>query len=76
MYFKGLIAHSDIESETIFFAAADFHLAQRGAKLAYPESRLVWLFPIDEDDVPSNLRAASAEPARRELLDIARKQEP
>jgi hypothetical protein len=76
MYFKGLIAHSDIESETIYFAAADFHLARQGAQLAYPNSRLVWLFPIDEDDFPANLRGATEEPTGRELLDAARKQEP
>lgn len=76
MYFKGLIAHSEVESETIYFAAADFHLARQGAQLAYPNSRLVWLFPVDEDEFPANLRGASEEPAGRELLDVARKQEP
>ncbi|TDG05119.1 hypothetical protein E1N52_27180 [Paraburkholderia guartelaensis] len=76
MYFKGLIAHSDIESEAIYLAAADFHLARQGAQLAYPNSRLVWLFPIDENDVPGHLRGAREEPAGRELLDISRAQEP
>ena len=75
MYFKGLIAHSDIESEAIYLAAADFHLARQGAQLAYPNSRLVWLFPIDENDVPEHLRGAREEPTGRALLDIARAQD-
>ena len=76
MYFKGLIAHSDIESEAVYLAAADFHLARQGAELAYPNSRLVWLFPRDEDDVPPHLRGTSEEPTARELLDVTRTQEP
>lgn len=75
MYFKGLISHSDVMCETMYFAAPDFHLARKGAECAYPNSRLIWLFPIDENDVPEHLRGSSEEPFRRELLGIARTEE-
>jgi hypothetical protein len=75
MYFKGLIAHNEVTSETMYFAAPDFHLARKGAQLAYPDSRLVWLFPIDDNDVPSYIKGSDQEPTGRELLDIARTQD-
>jgi hypothetical protein len=75
MYFRGLIAHDAVVSETIYFVAENFHLAHKGAQLAYPDSRLVWLFPVDEDDVPAYIRGSAEEGTDRELLDIARRLE-
>lgn len=72
MYFKALIAHNNVASETIFCVAENFHLARKGTELAYPDSRLVWLFPVDEDDVPDYIKGSKEEPVGRELLDIAR----
>lgn len=70
MYFKALIAHNNVASETFFCVAENFHLARKGTELAYPDSRLVWLFPVDEDDVPDYIKGSTEEPVGRELLEI------
>lgn len=75
MYFKGLIAHDAVASETVYFVAEDFHLAHKGAQLAYPNARLVWLFPVDENDVPAYITGRAETATGRQLLDIARRQE-
>ncbi|KVD63266.1 hypothetical protein [Burkholderia ubonensis] len=72
MYFKGLLAHSDTVSESVFLVAETFHLAHAGAQAAYPNSRIVWLFPIDEEDVPAYIRGSTEEPVSSELLDLSR----
>lgn len=72
MYFKGLIAHDAVASETIYFVAENFHLAHKGAQLAYPDSSVVWLFPVDEDDVPDYVKGSADEPTGNTLLDVAR----
>ena len=72
MYFKCLIAHSDVVSESVFFVAESFHLAHAGAQAAYPDSRVIWLFPVDDDDVPLNIRGSAEEYTGRELLDLSR----
>jgi hypothetical protein len=72
MYFKGLLAHSDAISESVFLVAENFHLAHAGAQQAYPNNRIVWLFPIDEEDVPAYIRGNAEEAVGRELLDLSR----
>ena len=52
MYFKALLAHDAVVSESVFLVAPEFHVAHKAAQMLYPDSRIVWLFPIDEDDVP------------------------
>ncbi|WP_175032210.1 hypothetical protein [Burkholderia lata] len=71
MYFKALLAHDDVVSESVFLVAPAFHVAQQAAQLLYPDSRLVWMFPVDDEDVPSNVRG-SAEETTHEMLRIAR----
>ena len=68
MFFRGLIAHDAVVSESIVFVAESFHLAHAGAQAMYPDSRIVWLFPVEDEDVPANIRGS----AERELLEIAR----
>jgi tRNA(His) 5'-end guanylyltransferase len=73
MYFKGLIAHDATRSESVLLVAENFFLAHKGIQLAYPDSRLVWLFPVDDDDVPDYLKGRAEETIGRELLDIMRR---
>lgn len=73
MYFKGLLAHSDVVSETVYLAAENFFLAHKGAQLAYPDSRIVWLFPVEDDEVPAYIRGKAEEHGwGRELLNLSR----
>ncbi|HDR9127395.1 TPA: hypothetical protein QDB31_004455 [Burkholderia vietnamiensis] len=72
MYFKGLLAHGAGVSESVFFVAENFFLAHAGAQQAYPNSRIVWLFPVDEDEVPAYIKGSAEEAVGRELLDLSR----
>ena len=56
MFFQALIAHNERSSETVYLVAGDYHDARLGAKVAFPESTLVHVFPVDDDDVPLNMR--------------------